>query len=225
MQELDSAALLASPSNPEPQLPSAEAMHQLPYLDAVIHEGLRCFPPVPSGVGRALSEEVTVCGHTIPANVVLCFPIWTIHHSEEIWGADAGRWRPGRWLEGRSIAAAKKDAQGHARWLPFTLGPQNCLGQHLATVRFVWKLQCCCELCMARCRCMWAAAPACRMCGGQPAACIPAAPLARNNMLAICHTRAPQHATHAACRACRWSCALQSQSSLATCASPSTPSA
>ena len=142
VQELDSAALLASPSNPEPQLPSAEAMHQLPYLDAVIHEGLRCFPPVPSGVGRALSEEVTVCGHTIPANVVLCFPIWTIHHSEEIWGADAGRWRPGRWLEGRSIAAAKKDAQGHARWLPFTLGPQNCLGQHLATVRFGWKLHC-----------------------------------------------------------------------------------
>ena len=53
----------------------------------------------------------------------------------QVWGKDAGAWRPERWLEGRSVAAAKRDAAGAPRWLPFSDGRQNCIGQHIATVR------------------------------------------------------------------------------------------
>ena len=51
------------------------------------------------------------------------------------WGPDAGVWRPERWLEGKGVAAMKKDANGHLRFIPFVTGAQNCLGQHVAMVR------------------------------------------------------------------------------------------
>jgi PHYB activation tagged suppressor 1 len=71
----------------------------------------------------------------LPAGTDVMAPSWGVHHNARVWGPDAGEWRPARWLEGRSVNATKKDADGNLRFLPFLDGRQNCIGQHLAVVR------------------------------------------------------------------------------------------
>jgi Cytochrome P450 len=127
--------MLATSDNLTPALPTAESARDLPFLDAVVHEGLRCFPPVAPGVVGILDREVNVNGALLPKGTLALLPIWAVHYSEEAWGLDAGEWRPGRWLEGRSVNAVKKDKDGNPRWMPFSHGAQSCIGQHLAMVR------------------------------------------------------------------------------------------
>jgi cytochrome P450 len=120
---------------------TAAAGRALPFRDAVVHESLRCFPPVASGVARKLPRDVDVNGTVLPKDALALLPIWAVHYSEATWGPSAGEWRPARWLEGRSVSAVKKDEDGNPRWLPFQHGGQSCIGQHLAMVRapaWVW---------------------------------------------------------------------------------------
>ena len=107
-----------------------------------MHESLRCFPPSVDGAARLTLQDVDVNGTIVPTGTMLLLCIWAVHYSEEAWGSDAGQWRPGRWLEGSSVSSVKKDASGHLRWLPFTHGEQNCIGQHLAMVRSISSTWC-----------------------------------------------------------------------------------
>lgn len=135
LQELAERGMLASCENSCPEVPTAVSVKNMRYLEAVICESLRCFPPVPLGGSRQLDRDVTVGGATIPRGTILNMNVWALHYSKVSWGPDAARWRPERWLEARSCNAAKRDGQGHVRWVPFSQGTQNCLGQHLAVVR------------------------------------------------------------------------------------------
>ena len=134
--------MLASEDKSKPTLPTADSLRDLPYLNIVVHESLRCFPPVSIGVARRLGKDVVVHGQPLPSGSLIAMSIWAIHYSTDAWGADAGRWRPSRWQEARSVNAAKKDVAGHMRWLPFTHGAQNCIGQHLAMVRLLCRPAC-----------------------------------------------------------------------------------
>jgi cytochrome P450 len=135
LQELSDAGMLASDERPQPELPTADSVKHLRFLEAAIYESLRCFPPAPFGGSRVLDQVVTVEGAVIPKGTMINMSVWGLHYSSSAWGPDAGRWRPERWLEGRSCNAVKRDARGNLRWVPFTQGSQNCLGQHLAVVR------------------------------------------------------------------------------------------
>ncbi|KAK0703179.1 hypothetical protein B0T26DRAFT_657576, partial [Lasiosphaeria miniovina] len=43
------------------------------------------------------SPGVTIRGHIFPPGTVLSVPMYSVHHSADIWGPDAGEFRPGRW--------------------------------------------------------------------------------------------------------------------------------
>ncbi len=50
-----------------------QALQQLPYLNAVIEEGLRIVTPVPLSMSRVVAAGGdTVCGHLFPEVYVLC---------------------------------------------------------------------------------------------------------------------------------------------------------
>eukprot|EP00892_Ulva_mutabilis_P006220 jgi/Ulvmu1/3970/UM181_0004.1 len=133
VQELDEAGLLATPERPTPPAVTPSQLVSLKVLDAVCHESLRLFPPVP-GAARKLVQETKISGYRIPKGTPLILEVGALHYSTHAWGEDAASWRPQRWLDGRSKAAAKKAADGHARFLPFLDGATNCIGQHLALV-------------------------------------------------------------------------------------------
>jgi cytochrome P450 len=48
---------------------------------------------------------------TIPEGTIVSVSLWVIHHSKEIWGEDARKFNPDRWLEG-DIADKEK------YWIP-----------------------------------------------------------------------------------------------------------
>lgn len=128
------AALLAEintfkPSGPV--IPEAEA-REMPYLQAVIKEGLRIFPPV---VGQ-MSKEVPEGGDTfkgvyLPAGTRIGYGAWGIFHRADLWGPDATEFRPERWLEAEGEKL--KQMEGTLE-LIFGYGRWQCLGRNVATM-------------------------------------------------------------------------------------------
>ncbi|KAI0525423.1 cytochrome P450 [Xylaria bambusicola] len=89
----------------------------LRYLNAVIEETLRAFPPAAFGLPRVSPGEY-VDGHFVPAGAVVSAPHWVITHNESEW-QDPYTFRPERWLEG---------GVSQPRNLAFSTGPRACLG-------------------------------------------------------------------------------------------------
>lgn len=109
--------------------PSCMQLMQLRYLDAVVKETLRLHAS--AGVARTASDDIALKkGETtfvIPKSAsVFVFPRYT-HISKEYWPNRPLEFRPERFLE--VDPAAKSPA-----YLPFSIGPRNCLGQNLANV-------------------------------------------------------------------------------------------
>jgi len=101
----------------------------LPYLQAVINEGLRTFPPV-----TGLNSKVvppggdTVDGIFLPqgTKVGICYVGLTRNTS--VFGADASSFRPERWLDASVEDAARMGA--YKDWV-FGYGKYVCLGKRV----------------------------------------------------------------------------------------------
>jgi len=101
--------------------PGFEDLPNLPYTRAVVEETLRLYPPVPMLVRRA-SEDAVVDGIEVPKGAVVGASPWLVHRHERHWEAP-DEFRPERFLP---------DAPPPAKYtyLPFSLGPRVCTGQH-----------------------------------------------------------------------------------------------
>ncbi|KAH8812380.1 cytochrome P450 [Xylogone sp. PMI_703] len=98
---------------------------KLRYLQAVLDEGLRLYPPVSIGLPRLTPKGGAVVGDVyVPDNTYVSAPLWTYTHSEAYFH-DAWSFKPERWLD-QSNQDAKELSQ------PFILGPRGCLGRNLA---------------------------------------------------------------------------------------------
>lgn len=104
----------------------------LPYLQAVIREGLRIFPPALLFPVVA-AEDTVVAGCPVPAgtNVDACIP--AAMRDKAVFGDDADLFRPERWTEaGPAQYKAMEEATrivwgGPSRW--------ECLGKRLALMQ------------------------------------------------------------------------------------------
>lgn len=94
--EIDTAIRQNSISSP---IADAEA-RRLPYLQAVIKEGLRIYPPVSGLMLKTVPKGGdTLNGMFVPGGTEIGYCAWGVHHSKEIFGEDADMFRPERWLE------------------------------------------------------------------------------------------------------------------------------
>ncbi|KAI8955134.1 cytochrome P450 [Xylaria longipes] len=109
------------------KVPDYESVRNLPYLEAVINETLRIHSTSGIGLPRQIPEGspgISLHGHYFPPGTVLSVPTYTIHHSKEIWGADADEFRPERWAE---ATPRQRNA-----FIPFSYGPRSCVGRNVA---------------------------------------------------------------------------------------------
>jgi cytochrome P450 len=118
----------SSISNP---ITDAEA-RKLPYLQAVIKEGLRIFPPVTG----FMSKEVPAGGDMIkglyiPGGTTIGWSPFGLMRSEKIWGADAKLFRPERWFEGTLEEIQRKEIDME---MCFGYGKYQCLGKNIANM-------------------------------------------------------------------------------------------
>lgn len=118
------------PISPEdPEEISAATLDSLPYLNAVCNEILRFYPPVPT-TARIVEKDTMVCGKLIPRGTFLVVAPQVINRSEELWGPDADKFNPERWLgPGRANTGG---ATSNYAFLTFIHGPRSCIGQGFA---------------------------------------------------------------------------------------------
>ncbi|KAJ7596328.1 cytochrome P450 [Mycena floridula] len=120
-----------------------EEISALPWLDAVIKETLRLYPPVPFVRRTAVKERTIPFGRaeilTIPAGTTLFVGIAGANRLEDIWGEDAASWKPERWLpkarESKDEAAATSRLPGiYEGMLSFLGGGRSCIGYRFALI-------------------------------------------------------------------------------------------
>lgn len=75
----------------------------LPYLLAVIREGLRIHPPVTNVDLKKVcwgGDIVVIEGKQVylPSETDICYDAWGVHHDRKMLGDDAAHFRPERWL-------------------------------------------------------------------------------------------------------------------------------
>ncbi|KAG5660139.1 hypothetical protein KAF25_003661 [Fusarium avenaceum] len=101
----------------------ADSVSNLEYLNAVIEESLRIFPPATFGLPR-VSTGATVDGVYIPKGTVVSVDPWTASHD------DRNFTHPYEFIPERWIGEGLGDRKDASR--PFSLGPRGCLGINLA---------------------------------------------------------------------------------------------
>ncbi|KAH9927396.1 cytochrome P450 [Amylocystis lapponica] len=136
---------------------SYDELMSLPYLDAIVRETLRVYPPtsLPSRTAtRATTHPlqypirstsgVPLHVIAIPEGTNIIMSILAANHNTEVWGPDAHEWRPERWLtsDGRQLGMSRDaDAEGmpgqkdgvkypgvYATMMTFLGGGRACIG-------------------------------------------------------------------------------------------------
>ena len=104
---------------------------QLPYLQAVVREGLRVFPSLTPLLAKAVPAggDVVVNGHWLPAGTELGIDGWGVLRSPAYWGPDAAVFRPERWL---GLEPARADEMAETLEILFGYGKNKCLGRGIA---------------------------------------------------------------------------------------------
>ena len=62
-----------------------DVLGQLTYLDQVISETLRMYPPVVLMITREVSNDTQIGDYQLPAGINIQIPVWQIHHNPDVW--------------------------------------------------------------------------------------------------------------------------------------------
>jgi cytochrome P450 len=104
--------------------PTPADLPRLPYVEAVINESMRLYPPAWI-MSRKATAPVTVGGYDFPAGTEFLFSQWVMHRSER-WFDDPLAFRPERWLDGLARRLPT------FAYFPFGGGPRMCIGKGFA---------------------------------------------------------------------------------------------
>jgi len=100
------------------------ALDDLPYLDAVIKEGLRCFPPIPMSQPRYVpAGGRTIDRYFVPAGVIVSCQAWSVHRLNEYIFFKGDEFLPERWLN------AEANLEMNRYFFSFGLGGRGCTGR------------------------------------------------------------------------------------------------
>ncbi|KAE8352502.1 cytochrome P450 [Aspergillus coremiiformis] len=101
---------------------TGDVVQRLPYLNAVLTEALRLYPPVPLG-GPRVSPGAYVDGVYLPAGTEVCTSLFALHHNPDYFN-EPYEFIPERWSEG---STDKKEAVQ-----PFLVGSRSCIAKYFA---------------------------------------------------------------------------------------------
>ncbi|KAK0369863.1 cytochrome P450 oxidoreductase, partial [Colletotrichum costaricense] len=111
------------------QAPSFKESQKMPYLQAVIKEALRVHPAVGLPLERIVPEGGATIGERFfPAGSVVGINSWVHHRNTAIFGDDAEKFNPDRWL----IENEERISVMNRNWMPFGLGSRTCLGKNVS---------------------------------------------------------------------------------------------
>jgi cytochrome P450 len=106
--------------------PTADDAGQLAYLEQIIKEALRLYPPIHVG-NRIAPADTQVCGYRVPAETRVMISIYLTHRDREHW-QEPHCFRPER------FDRAIRHGRPALAYVPFGGGPRNCIGATFAQV-------------------------------------------------------------------------------------------
>lgn len=97
---------------------------KLPFLDAVVMEGLRCFPAIPMSLPRYVpAGGRTVDGYFLPQGTTVSCQAYSVQRTDAGVFPEPDAFRPERWLE------PKGDAERKRLFFAFANGGRGCVGK------------------------------------------------------------------------------------------------
>lgn len=128
----------------EADITSSRVLTSVPFIEAVLEEAMRLYPPVsitmprraPEG-GATIDGRYVTAGTTVGVNHLSCY-------KSSCNFEDAMSFRPERWLRANLKDMSSDD--NFAAFQPFSFGPRSCLGKNLARAemglllaRMLWR--------------------------------------------------------------------------------------
>lgn len=111
-------------------------VRELPFLNAVVKEALRCHPAVGLPLERVVPPEgLDINGYHLPGGTIVGVSAWVIHRNKEIFGEDADHWRPCRWIE----ASEEEKRLMDSTLFSFGAGARTCIGKNVSLLE-MYKL-------------------------------------------------------------------------------------
>lgn len=108
---------------------TGDSTAMLPYLNAVIEEGLRLFPPASLGLPR-ICPGTAIDGLYVPVGTIVSTDPFSMTRDPSYWKVPDS-FMPERWLlEGTNTDETVKINKAASQ--PFSTGPRSCLGKNLA---------------------------------------------------------------------------------------------
>nr|AFM90421.1 cytochrome P450, family 3, subfamily A, polypeptide 4 [Callorhinchus milii] len=109
---------------PNKATPTYDAVMQMEYMEMVISETLRLIPPAPR-LERQCKKDIQINGVTIPKDTIVSIPAYVLHRDPEH-RPEPEEFRPERFTK------EAREARDPYVYLPFGLGPRNCIGMRFA---------------------------------------------------------------------------------------------
>ncbi|THH27701.1 hypothetical protein EUX98_g6479 [Antrodiella citrinella] len=105
---------------------TADDMHKLPYLLAVMREVLRMSPSAPQRSVAPLEDTVLAGKYALEKDTGIILNIAMAHRDPKVYGPDPDTFRPERMLDGKFEALPPNG------WQPFGYGMRGCIGRPFA---------------------------------------------------------------------------------------------
>ncbi|KAG6039981.1 hypothetical protein E4U41_001773 [Claviceps citrina] len=103
------------------------AIDQLPFLDAVLCEGLRCYPAIPMSLPRLVPQGGRVIdGFSVPEKTIVSCQPHSVHRMNTDVFPDPEKFCPDRWM------GVEGDVDRRRLLFSFSSGGRGCVGKHLA---------------------------------------------------------------------------------------------
>lgn len=99
-------------------------LKNLVYLQAIVKETLRLYPPLPLSVPHEAVEDSELCGYFVPKGALLFVNLWKLHRDPQFW-PEPEEFQPERFLSGQ----VQMDVLGQQfEYTPFGSGRRICPG-------------------------------------------------------------------------------------------------
>lgn len=116
------------------EIDSDLSLKERPYLNSVIYEVLRLYPPISQLVNRKTSCDTILGGKIpIPKDTYVGYICYGTSHDPNIWGQDSDDFVPERWgTTSQQVRTKYLSSKSSAKMVTFHGGMRACLGEKLA---------------------------------------------------------------------------------------------